>query len=133
MRRHTRCALVTGGHACALPIYDWNVHLIVDGTELTPSSGASPRQLNFDTNDQLVTPTTGIVFDPLPIPGGDPLTVSLDHGSATTQYSDPFSIISFTQDGFPSGRLDSVTVDSDGVVRASFTNGETQEIGRAHV
>src|SRR3546814_18860072 len=69
----------------------------------------------------------------LPIPGGDPLTVSLDHGTATTQYSEPFSIRSFTQDGFPSGRLDSVTVDSDGVVRASFTNGETQALGKVAV
>src|SRR3546814_9910903 len=85
------------------------------------------------SSDLLVTPTTGIGFDPLPIPGGDPLTVSLDHGTATTQYSDPFSIISFTQDGFPSGRLDSVTVDSDGVVRASFTNGETQALGKVAV
>src|SRR3546814_18328567 len=94
------------------------------------SDVCSSDLLSFDTNGQLVTPTTGIGFDPLPIPGGDPLTVSLDHGTATTQYSDPFSIISFTQDGFPSGRLDSVTVDSDGVVRASFTNGETQAHGK---
>src|SRR3546814_15631197 len=31
---------------------DWNVHLIVAGTELTPSSGASPMQLSFDTTGQ---------------------------------------------------------------------------------
>src|SRR3546814_6076601 len=31
---------------------DWNVHLIVDGTELTPSSGASPMQLSFDTRSE---------------------------------------------------------------------------------
>src|SRR3546814_8536717 len=78
-------------------------------------------------------PISVFCFNPLPIPGCDPLTVSLAHGTATTKYSDPFSIISFTQDGFPSGRLDSVTVDSDGVVRASFTNGETQALGKVAV
>src|SRR3546814_1038067 len=88
-----------------------------------------PRSTRTDT----LFPYTALFRSPLPIPGGDPLTVSLDHGTATTQYSDPFSIISFTQDGFPSGRLDSVTVDSDGVVRASFTNGETQALGKVAV
>src|SRR3546814_6528578 len=68
-------------------------------------------QLSFDTNGQLVAPVTGVGFDPLAIPGGEPLLVSVDHGTATTQYSDPFSIVSLTQDGFPAGRLDSVTVD----------------------
>lgn len=112
---------------------DWNVHVVVDGTELAPSSGSNPMQLKFDTNGQLISPTGGIGFDPLPIPGGDPLTVSLNHGTSTTQYSDPFSIVSMTQDGYPSGRLDSVTVDNDGVVRASFTNGQTQALGKVAV
>lgn len=112
---------------------DWNVHVIVDGTELTPASGPNPMQLSFDTNGQLVVPLTGVGFDPLAIPGGDPLTISLDHGNATTQYSDPFSIVSLTQDGYPAGRLDSVTVDNDGVVRASFTNGQTQALGKVAV
>ena len=112
---------------------DWNVHVVVDGTELTPSSGPNPMQLQFSSTGQLVSPTTGIGFNPLAIPGGDPLTVSVDHGTATTQYSDPFSIVSLTQDGFPAGRLDSVTVDSDGVVKASFTNGQTQALGKVAV
>lgn len=112
---------------------DWNVHVIVDGTELTPSSGSSPMQLRFDNFGQLISPTTGVGFDPLNIPGGDPLLISLDHGTSTTQYSDPFSIVSMTQDGYPSGRLDSVTVDNNGVVRASFTNGQTQALGKIAV
>ncbi|MBW7945797.1 MAG: flagellar hook protein FlgE [Sphingomonadaceae bacterium] len=112
---------------------DWNVHVIVDGTELTPSSGPSPMQLRFNNFGQLISPTAGVGFDPLAIPGGDPLLISLDHGTSTTQYSDPFSIVSMTQDGYPSGRLDSVTVDNNGVVRASFTNGQTQALGKVAV
>ncbi|WBX82367.1 flagellar hook protein FlgE [Sphingosinicella microcystinivorans] len=112
---------------------DWNVHVIVDGTELTPSSGPSPMQLRFDNFGQIVSPTGGVAFDPLTIPGGDPLLVSINHGTSTTQYSDPFSIVSLTQDGYPSGRLDSVTVDNNGVVRASFTNGQTQALGKVAV
>jgi len=112
---------------------DWNVHVIVDGTELTPSSGPSPMQLRFDSTGQIVSPTSGVGFDPMTIPGGDPLLISLDHGTATTQYSDPFSIVSMTQDGYPSGRLDSVTVDNNGVVFASLTNGQTQALGKVAV
>ncbi len=112
---------------------DWDVHVFVDGTELTPAAGPNPMKLSFDTNGQLVSPTTAVGFDPLAIPGGEPLLVSVDHGTATTQYSDPFSIVSLTQDGFPAGRLDSVTVGSDGVVKASFTNGQTQALGKVAV
>jgi flagellar hook protein FlgE len=113
---------------------DWDVHVFVNGSELTPSSSTTtpltPMSLSFNTNGQLTSSSTAVGFNALPIAGGDPLVISLDHGTATTQYSDPFSITSFTQDGFASGRLDNVTVGSDGVVTASFTNGQSQALGK---
>jgi flagellar hook protein FlgE len=61
------------------------------------------------------------------------MALSVDHGIATTQQSGPFNRISIDQDGFTSGQLESITVDSRGTMRASFSNGEVQTLGKVAV
>jgi len=39
-------------------------------------------------------------------------------------------VLSLTQDGFTSGRLDGISIDSAGTVRANYTNGEQQALGK---
>lgn len=108
----------------------WAAHVFVDDTELVPASGANPTTLTFDTSGKITAPTGAIAFNPVSVSGSDPLTLTINHGTATTQVSDPFSVGQLTQDGFPSGRLDSVSVGTDGVVRASFTNGQSDALGK---
>ncbi|HET9188188.1 MAG TPA: flagellar hook protein FlgE, partial [Acidothermaceae bacterium] len=119
----------TSAATSASPTSSWDAHVFVGDTELTPASG-SPLQLTFDTAGKLTTPTDVVAFDALPVDGADPMILTLDHGDATTQISDPFSVATLGQDGYPAGRLDSVSVDVNGVVRASFTNGQTQALGK---
>ena len=50
--------------------------------------------------------------------------------SKTTQYGSTFGVNSVSQDGFTTGRLIGINVDSTGVVQARFTNGRSTPLGQ---
>ena len=115
------------------PLHHWTAHVVVGGTELT-SGGTAGIPMSFDATGALTAPTSPSAFDAFtPASGGTPISLSLDHGVATTQQSGPFTVVTSTQDGFTTGRLQSVAVDSNGTVRSSFTNGEVQVLGKVAV
>ncbi len=116
----------------SVPTSVWEVHGFVGTLPLSTTPGPiTPLTLTFDDLGNLVAPTGPVAFEPLTPPtGAGPLAISLDHGTLTTQFADPFTIIALEQDGFAAGRLDSVTIDSVGVVRASYTNGDTRALGK---
>lgn len=60
---------------------------------------------------------------------GDDNTISFNL-SAITQFGGVFSVNRLNQDGFATGRLDSINVDVTGTVSAQFTNGQAQVLGR---
>ncbi|MBC7870208.1 MAG: flagellar hook-basal body complex protein, partial [Chitinophagaceae bacterium] len=112
------------------PTHKWLAHVIVGGQELN-IAGAPGIPMQFDTAGTLTSPTTQVLFDTFtPATGGQPIALGIDHGVATTQQSGNFSRASIEQDGFPSGQLESVAVDGAGTLRASFTNGEVQTLGK---
>ena len=49
---------------------------------------------------------------------------------ASTQFAQPFSVLSIEQDGFTSGRLDGLEIDASGTVRANYTNGQNNPLGK---
>ncbi|MGB7404749.1 MAG: flagellar hook protein FlgE [Pacificimonas sp.] len=115
------------------PNSSWDIHVTVDGTLLTPSSGG-PVRMTFDASGQQVTPLPPVQFDPYsPGNGVPPTQLTFEAGSATAQTSGPFSVLSVTQDGVPSGQLDGVSIDATGLVSAGYSNGTTANIGRIAV
>jgi len=111
-----------------------------DGNETTQKPDSIPNyyeiyldkgQLTFDTAGKLVSPKEGAKYTPFdPQNGADLITLNVDYGKFSTQYSQPFSVLSLSQDGFASGRLDGINIDSAGVVRANYTNGKQQALGK---
>ncbi len=88
-------------------------------------------QLTFDTAGKLISPKEGARYTPFdPQNGADLIVLNVDYGKFSTQFSQPFSVLSLTQDGFTSGRLDGISIDSAGTVRANYTNGEQQALGK---
>ncbi|MBP8232205.1 MAG: flagellar hook protein FlgE [Rhizorhabdus sp.] len=59
-----------------------------------------------------------------------PIGFALTLGSNTRQASAPFTLTSFTQDGYAAGQLDNVSVDAQGLVVATFSNGDAQALGK---
>jgi flagellar hook protein FlgE len=112
------------------PTHKWTAHVLVGATELEVG-GVKGIPMTFDTAGILTAPATPFQFDPFtPASGGQVIALALDHGIATTQQSGSFSRATIEQDGFPSGQLESVAVDSSGTLKASFTNGEVQTLGK---
>lgn len=117
-----------------VPTSTWEVRSFVGSTELDSDgavAGVQPLVLTFDDQGTLTSPVTPVAYEPVTPPSGAAdLVLSVDHGAQTTQLADPFSVVSIGQDGFAAGRLDSLTIDASGLIRAGFTNGDTQAVGK---
>jgi flagellar hook protein FlgE len=98
-----------------------------------------PAVLDFDANGLLdvATSTNGgsIPYDAFVLTNGAaPLTFAVDftnQGNTLTQESQgSFTVQSLSQDGYTTGRLSGLEVDEEGLVRASFTNGQNTPLGK---
>jgi len=112
----------------------WKVYSFVGDQQLDAdgaSAGTQPITLNFDSTGQLTAPTTATTFGGFLSPGAtSEQNLTLDFGSATTQVGSPFSVNARSQDGAAVGQFESVTVGDDGIVRASFSNGDSSPLGK---
>lgn len=111
---------------------DWSVHNFVGDTQLSADAAKpGPITASFDANGALVSPTGGVTFAPF-TPAGSTTeqAITFTLNPASTQIAKPFNVAQRTQDGTAVGQLEGVTVDADGIVRASFSNGESQALGK---
>ena len=115
---------------------DWSAFTFVDGVNVTVG-GNPAADIQFTTSGALDT-TLGdvnalgqITLDPFtPSGGGAQITgLTMDY-SSTTQFGSGFAVNELTQDGYTSGRLSGVEVDSSGIVFARFTNGQSEPLGK---
>jgi flagellar hook protein FlgE len=104
----------------------WETHLYVDGTAV---GGATALTYN-DTGD-LITPASGNITFPTytPATGAAPIDMTFDFGD-TSQFGQNFTVSSVIQDGYTTGRLIGIDIDSSGVVQARFTNGRSNPLGQ---
>jgi flagellar hook protein FlgE len=104
----------------AVPNKVWEVRAFLGDAEIAPVPGPGPQTLTFDPDGNLLSPTGPVDFS-----GG----FSISHADTASE-NQPFSVGFIEQDGYAPGRLESVGVDLEGVVRASFSNGETLALGK---
>jgi flagellar hook protein FlgE len=84
-------------------------------------------ELTFDKTGKLISPQNMVRFEQQ----ADGFSISLDVDfSASSQLAQPFSVLSVQQDGFTSGRLDGIEIDSSGTIRANYTNGQNNPLGK---
>lgn len=132
---------------------EWDMYATFDGQEVnlnTPNAGATSAagsastRVTFDAsgNPDIVPPN--LTFPPVDFGltpallgnGADStqniqLNFQNEAGTNTpTQYASNFEITNLNQDGTTVGRLTRVEVDSSGLVAASYSNGDTQFLGR---
>ena len=63
-------------------------------------------------------------------PGGaGPIALTLDL-STSAQYGQRFAVSEITQDGYATGSLSGISVSSEGVVNASYSNGVSKPLGQ---
>jgi len=104
----------------------WQSHTFVDGNQVD-----GPDPINFSSTGALTTPASGSITTPsfTPSGGGAAMTLTQDY-SATTQYGSAFSVNALAQDGYTTGRLSGLDIDSEGIIFARFTNGQSSVQGQ---
>jgi len=108
---------------------DWSVYTFV-GDQQMQSAGGDHIDISFDATGALETPTAPVQFGVFtPSDGASNQQITLDL-AGTTQLTAESEITVQTQDGVSVGELQGVTIDEEGYVQASFSNGDNQVIGK---
>ena len=111
---------------------EWDVHIGVDGNML------GTQHLIYSGTGTLTSPANGLATMPQYdaaaglSTGAAPINLTFDL-SQTTQYGDQFSMTAISQDGYTTGRLIGIDVDSTGIVQARFTNGRSSALGQVAI
>lgn len=104
----------------------WLTQVQIDGVDV-----GVPTPITFASDGTLLTPPGGqLVLPPFtPTTGAADIDLTLNFQN-TTQFGNAFGVNSLSQDGFTTGRLTGLSVDTNGVVAARFTNGQSTQLGK---
>ncbi len=96
-------------------------------------AGANPNHAGFVSGPQagIVQNSSDVINIPNWTPTGGalgPQAVALDF-SSSTQYGAPFSVLALNQNGYSTGRLSGVDIDSSGIILAKYSNGQSLALG----
>ena len=84
-------------------------------------------ELTFDKTGKLISPQGLTRYESQ----SDTFSISLDIDySASSQLATPFAVNNLEQNGFTSGRLDGLSIDATGLLRANYTNGQNKPLGK---
>ncbi len=110
-------------------VNSWDSYLYVDGVAV---GGA--QTLDYSANGALTSPSSGSVAygTYTPTTGANPMSLTFDFGMST-QFGDTFSVTNITQDGYTTGKLVGISIDSTGVVQARYTNGRSLQLGQVAI
>jgi len=111
----------------------WDAYQYIDGAAVN----AAPVALTYSAGGALAsvvdavggTNNAAVAFGPYtPTTGANPMNVTFDF-TKTTQYGNTFGVTAVTQNGYTTGKLSGISVDSTGVVQANYTNGRSTALG----
>ena len=119
----------------------WNVYVTANGHSITgtddapdpvttlefPSDGSVPTTPDAPFTVDVPESTNALGVTSLAIPG-----LKLDL-TALTQFGSPFSVTDISQDGFSAGALVAIGIESDGVVTARYSNGQSKPAGQVEI
>ncbi len=119
----------------------WNVYIAANGKSVldngaTPAVPTPVTTIQFPPNGGTPTLPVGPVTFDIPATTNSvgaatlPITGAALNLAGATQYGAPFTVTSLSQDGFPPGQLTGVTVESDGVLMARYSNGQSKPAGQ---
>jgi flagellar hook protein FlgE len=119
----------------------WNVFVTANGTTVGgtaaaptpvttmtfPASGAAPTAPAAPITLNIPPSTNAAGAATLAIPG-----IQLDLTSAT-QFGSGFGVTDMSQDGFAPGQLNSIAIESNGIVMARYSNGQSRPAGQIEI
>jgi flagellar hook protein FlgE len=104
----------------------WTVQLYVDGNAV-----GTPQALDYSNTGALTAPASGQITFPAytPATGAAPMNLTFNFAN-TTQDGSTFGVTANTQNGYTTGTLVGININSTGVVQAQFTNGNSVNLGQ---
>ncbi|MDP1707786.1 MAG: flagellar hook protein FlgE [Gammaproteobacteria bacterium] len=109
----------------------WESYLYIDGNAVD-----SANTLGFSNTGDLasvngaVAPPNAITYSAYnPGNGAATIALTLDY-TETKQFGSAFGVNSLTQNGYTTGRLSGVNIDSSGIVFARYSNGQSKALGQ---
>jgi flagellar hook protein FlgE len=120
----------------------WNVYVTANGTPISADGSGNPlasTTITFPSNGGTPTAPVGTVAVDIPASTNAagavtlPLSgVALDVSGAT-QYGANFAVTDLSQDGYAPGQLVGIQFESNGIVTARYSNGQTKPAGQVEV
>jgi flagellar hook protein FlgE len=117
----------------------WNVYVTANGNPISVDASGVPQPsttITFASNGSApLTPTGPVSIDiPATSPAGAgttlPITgIALDLTSAT-QYGAGFGVTDLSQTGYAPGQLSGIAIESNGIVMARYSNGQSKPAGQ---
>jgi flagellar hook protein FlgE len=108
---------------------NWTAYSFIGDQPLT-SGGNNAVTLSFDASGAMTSPAA-TSFDPVTPPGASGAqTIALTLGSGSKQSGSPYSVSARSADGSAVGQFEGVTVGDNGVITASFSNGDSKALGK---
>ncbi|HZE91431.1 MAG TPA: flagellar hook protein FlgE [Rhizobacter sp.] len=117
----------------------WNVYVTANGTSVSVDGAGNPLPLttiDFPSNGGAPTAPVGTVNLDVPAStnaaGADTLAITgiqLDLAGAT-QFGAGFGVTNLTQDGYAPGQLSGLSIEKEGIVMASYSNGQSKPAGQ---
>jgi flagellar hook protein FlgE len=125
-------------------VWDWTAAVDPGDTTTAPATAGDPYvvmgsgQLTFDNTGSMIALTGNpVTFD---FSGGAAAAQAVTFnfgpvagvgtGEPTTQFANQSAVNSISQDGFAPGALQAISIDSDGVMVGSFSNGEIRNLAQ---
>lgn len=120
----------------------WDVYATANGTTVLEDAGGDPlpvTTITFEPDGS--APTAPLLPVALDIPasvnaaGSETMAIAgieLDLTSAT-QFGSPFGVTDMRQDGFAAGQLNAIAIESNGIVTARYSNGQSKSAGQIEI
>jgi len=137
----------TKGQSVALTYYfqksatdTWNVYVSANGTPISTAGGnpAASTTITFPPGGGKPTAPVGTV--PLNVPAvtsngftTEPIPGVAFSVSKATQFGSQFGVTDLSQDGYSAGQLIGVQVESNGIINARYSNGQTKPAGQIEI
>jgi flagellar hook protein FlgE len=119
----------------------WNVFMTANGTAVNPDANGvpTPVQITFPPSGGKPTAPAGPISINIPAStnsaGASTLAVSgvMLNLTNATQYGSSFSITDQSQNGYAPGQLSGISVETNGIVTARYSNGQTKPAGQLEI